>query len=94
MSCNCGTPNPTTSCVCGTFTDPVNPDQGVGWPLKRTISCEAPTLPVIECSDPNYTTVFDPTNESAPFSVLASLFDENCLLVTDQDGAPIILTIT
>lgn len=81
--------------VCGKFDDnPANPDQGSCHSLKVARTCAAPDLPVIQCNDANYQTVAQPGNAEHPFAVIAGLFDELCLPVTDQTGAQILTTIT
>lgn len=84
--------NPAT-CVCGTFETPTTPDQGRCFPYREKRDCEAPVLPVPPCADEEYTTVYDP-DSTPPFRVLATLRDENCEIITDENGDPIITTIS
>lgn len=79
------------TCVCGTFEEPTVPDEGRGYPHRQKITCEAPTLPTAPCGETDYTTVFSP--ELQIFAVISKLYDENCDLITDQDGEPITLVI-
>lgn len=83
---------PNTTEVCGSFTEPVNPDLGQCQPYRVKTSCEAEVLPVIQCADDQYTTTFD--NITQKFYVTARLFDQNCALITDQNGDSILTVIS
>ena len=85
--------NPTTLSVCGTFTDPDNPDQGQCYPVKVSENCSAPTLPVIQCDDDEYTVEYQPDNTEHPFRVVARVFDEACLPITDESDQNILTYI-
>lgn len=78
--------------VCGTFDEAVNPDQGQCASRRVKKDCEAPTLPVIQCDDDTYTTVYDP-DATPKFSVIAKVFDGNCDPVLDEDGNQILTTV-
>lgn len=92
---SCGNPwNSSVSDECGTFAEPTVADEGQcsTYRVKRT--CEAPTLPVAQCDDDAYETVYDPTDEAAPFKVIATLFDESCVAITDESAEAITLVLT
>ncbi len=87
-NCNCGNPWNTPRSVCGTFDTPVVVDLGRCSPYRVKISCEAPTVPLPECSEvPEIE--YHPENPSHPFTVWSILFDENCSAILDQDDNPI-----
>ena len=95
LPCCCNQVGPSVLCVCGTWTiPPVNPDQGQCGPFRVKLSCEVSPLPVIQCADDTYTTIYQPENEDFPFKVSAKLFDQNCEDITDQLGNPILTFIT
>ncbi len=58
--------------------------------LKKT--CEVTPLPVIQCADDQYATEFDSLTQK--FYVTARLFDQNCDLITDENGQPITTIIS
>lgn len=90
----CGNPwNSSVTEVCGTFDEPTVEDQGRCHTYRVKRSCEAPTLPTAQCDDALYETFYDPTDESAPFYVIASLFNESCLAITDENGDTITLKL-
>lgn len=90
----CGNPwNNSVEGVCGDFTEPTTPDQGQCAPRRVKRSCEAPDLPVSQCEDDEYTTEYTPENPDSPFTITARLFDEDCELITDESGDPIITTL-
>lgn len=94
--CGCGNPwdnNGSTRNVCGEFPEPTNPDQGRCSPYRVKILNEAPALPVAQCEDEEYTTIYQPENTEAPFVVSARLFDECCEVIADENGNPITLII-
>lgn len=78
--------------VCGTFSNPVNPDRGACSPYRLKETCERPVVPIPPCNDVPYM-VYDP-DEPIRFRVVASLFDTTCALVTDQGGQSIFGPIT
>jgi hypothetical protein len=88
-ACCCNQVGPSTKCVCGVWTIPENPDQGQCVSYREKRDCEAPALPVIQCEDDEYTTIFQPQNPNA-FKVSARLFDENCEPIQDQLGNDIL----
>lgn len=92
--CGCGNwwDTPARS-VCGEFPEPVNPDQGICTPHRVKLDNEAPALPVAQCDDDQYITVYQPENIDAPFAVVARLFDECCFVITDENNDPITLVI-
>lgn len=80
-------------CVCGPpFEKPTNPDQGHCFPYRTKIDCEAPVIPTPQCNNTDAYPVYTP-GETPPFYVVATLFDQNCLPITDQDDAPILTII-
>jgi hypothetical protein len=83
---------PSTNEVCGSFTEPVNPDMGRCSSYRVKTTCEVAPLPVIQCADDQYTTSFDVATQK--FSVSARLFDESCNLITDEDGAAITTVVS
>jgi len=85
-------PQQSTSAICGQFTEPTNPDQGQTWPVPVKLTCERPDLPTTECADDQYVTTYDPSTGS--FTISSRLFDQNCGVIQDQSGAPILTTIT
>ncbi len=92
-ACCCNQVGPSTKCVCGVWTIPENPDQGQCVSYREKRDCEAPVLPVINCDDDEYITVFQPQNVN-PFKVSARLFDENCETIQDQLGNDILTFLT
>lgn len=81
--------------ICGPFNNqPAVPDNGICHPKSTLIDCGAPALPVIQCNDASYQTVAQPGNTAHPFAILATLFDQLCLAITDQNGQIILTTIT
>jgi len=91
--CGCGNWWNTPRSVCGSFEEPTNPDQGRCAPYRVKLDCEAPVLPVPVCEDDSYVTIYQPENITHPFAVAARLFDENCELVTDENGDSIVTLI-
>lgn len=80
-------------CICGDdFEEPVNPDKGSCFPYRTKISCEAPPVPLPECDDADAYAVFTP-DETPPFYIVATIFDQNCDPITDQDGINILTVI-
>lgn len=79
---------------CGPFDDPTVADEGQCSPAKVKITCEAPTLPVAQCNDSLYQVVYQPENVDNPFGIIASLFNEACAAITDQNGGTITLFLT
>ena len=94
MSIICNPWNSSVSGECGTFVEPTVADEGQCSPYRVKITCEAPTLPVAQCSDTAYTTVYNPEDVLHPFYVVASLFDESCIAITDESAAVITLVLT
>lgn len=94
MACSCQVTGPSVKCVCGNFETPVVPDEGQCVPYREKRSCEAPDLPIIQCADDEYVTIFQPEDEDNPFKVSARLFDQNCEVITDQNNLPIETYIT
>ncbi len=95
MACCCNTVGTgSVTCVCGAFPVPTVPDQGQCVPYREKRDCEAPVLPPIECDDDEYTTVFQPENESNPFKVSARLFDQDCEPILDENDEPILTFLT
>lgn len=86
MSCN--SPFQSTDCMCGTFTEPTNPDLGQCAPLRVKIDCEQPVVPEYPCDDPNVTIVSDP-DKVPPFRMIATVFDTNCEPILDTLNNPI-----
>lgn len=78
--------------VCGTFETAVNPDEGQCSGRRVKKDCERPALPVIQCNDDAYTTIYNP-NATPKFSVIAKLFDANCLPILDEGGNQILTVI-
>lgn len=91
LCCQCN--QISTSCECGEFSEPTVHDEGRGSPYRVKISCEAPVLPVAECDDDIYITLYNPDDTEHPFAVLSRLFDQLCEPVTDQNGSVITLVI-
>lgn len=88
--CHC---NQSTCDICGPFTEPTNPDEGscFPYPLRRT--CEAPDLAPAECDDDEYIAEYNPEDVLYPFTILARIFDQNCLPIQDQDDLDILGTL-
>jgi hypothetical protein len=89
-TCCCNISSPSTKCICGTWTIPEDPDEGQCFPYREKRTCEVTPIPVIQCDDDEYITIFDPEDEENPFKVSSRLFDENCEVITDQLGDPIL----
>jgi hypothetical protein len=83
---------PSTTDVCGSFSEPTNPDMGRCQPYRVKTTCEVAPLPVIQCADDEYTTTFDVLTQK--FSVTARLFDQNCNLITDENDDAITTVIS
>jgi hypothetical protein len=83
---------PNTDEVCGSFSEPVNPDMGQCQPYRLKTSCEVAALPTIQCADDQYTTAFDSLTQK--FYVTARLFDQNCAMITDEGGNSILTVIS
>ena len=79
--------------VCGVFATPVVEDLGKCSPHRLKTDCEAPVLPVLQCPDDVAITIFQPQNVAHPFAVSAPLDDQNCDVITDQNGAAITLIL-
>lgn len=79
--------------MCGEFETPTTPDQGQCSPRRVKINGEAPVLPVAQCEDDEYTTIYQPENVDHPFSVSARLFDEQCQVITDENGEAITIIL-
>lgn len=92
-TCCCNISGPSTKCVCGVWTIPEHPDEGQCVPYREKLDCEVPSLPVIQCDDDEYTTIFQPQNPNV-FKVSARLFDENCETIQDQLGNDILTFLT
>jgi len=84
--CGCSTTN--TQIVCGTFEEPVHPDQGQCSPYRVKLTCEVVELPVPSCNDTSFVMRYD-HNATPKFSVLSTLRDENCNPILDEGGHPI-----
>lgn len=82
----------TTSAICGQPVDPTVADQGQATSLPVAITCEAPTLPAIQCDDDEYTTEY--VQATGTFRIVARIFDQNCGVITDQSGQAILTTIS
>lgn len=82
--------------ICGSFElpDDAVEDQGQCSPRRVKITCEAPVLPVAQCEDDTYEVIYQPENTDNPFAILATLFDNCCLPITDDNDLPIITIIT
>lgn len=95
MACLCSPWNcaPNVCRVCGEFPTPVVEDLGRCSPHRVKTDCEAPVLPVIQCNDDEYRTIYQPENVDHPFAVSARLFDENCEPIWDQNGNDITLIL-
>ncbi len=92
--CGCGSYwNNFPASVCGTWETPTVEDLGQCSPRRVKLTCEAPVLPVAQCADESYEVIYDPTNIDNPFSISATLFDECCLPITDENSEPITLII-
>lgn len=90
LGCGCGNWwNNAPQSVCGSFPEPTVPDEGRCAPYRVKIDCEAPVLPVPQCSDDEYTTIYQPEVIDHPFAVLARLFDENCQPINDESAVNI-----
>jgi hypothetical protein len=83
---------PSTRDICGSFEEPLNPDMGRCQPYRLKKTCEVAPLPVIQCADDEYTTAFD--NVTQKFYVTARLFDQDCDLITDENGDAITLVLS
>lgn len=96
--CGCGANwwSQTPRSICGSFEleDGETEDQGACSVRHVSISCAAPDLPVAQCEDDEYTTIYQPEDEDNPFAVSARLFDENCEAITDENGDDITLILT
>ena len=77
---------------CGKFEKPSNPDDGLAWPYRQKMSCEAPALPEPECGD-EYETEYNPDDPTSPFTIFSTLFDENCSAILDNFDSPILTAI-
>lgn len=95
MACGCNPFNcsQTVCCQCGEFATPVVADEGACAVYRQKISCEAPTAPVAPCPAELYYTIYQPQNVASPFAVSATLMDENCVPITDQNHNPITLIL-
>lgn len=88
--CGCGNWwNNAPQSVCGTFDLPEVEDEGRCASYRVKITCEAPVLPVAQCSDDTYEVVYQPEDTEHPFAILSKLFDDACGVVTDDAGNPI-----
>jgi hypothetical protein len=84
--------NDSTKQVCGTFETPTVPDEGCCYPYRTKRSCEAPLLPVITCDDDEY--IVEPSdNPDKPFNIVARIFDQNCLVILDQNNLAILTIV-
>lgn len=95
--CGCGNWwNNFPQSICGSFElpDDAVEDQGHCSSRRVKITCEAPTLPVAQCEDETYEVIYQPENVTNPFAILATLFDNCCLPITDEDGEPITTILT
>ena len=79
--------------MCGTFPTPTVADEGQCEAYRVKTDCEAPVVPIAQCADDQYITIFQPENVDHPFAVSARLFDESCIPITDETGAAITLII-
>lgn len=50
-------------------------------------------MPVAQCADDQYITIYQPQNIDHPFAVSARLFDQLCSVITDQSGSAITLIL-
>lgn len=92
MSCCAPGQSQNSIAECGKFDTPTNPDLGQCSPKSTKTDCEAPTLPTAPCPGEVYTTVYNP-DATPPFSVIAGLFDQNCLPILDSNNVQIMVTI-
>lgn len=95
MGC-CNSPlggNQSTLMVCGKFEEPVNPDKGKCFPYRVKNDCEAPSVPQNPCNDTDAYIIVD-TENPTKFIVIATLFDENCEPILDDDGNKIMTQIS
>lgn len=67
--------------------EPVLADAGCCSPAAVRRDCEAPTIPTPECDEAAPVTEFDPVTEQ--FTVLTTLYDEQCSAILDDLGSPI-----
>ncbi len=79
--------------VCGDWGEPLVKDEGVCSPRRIKIDNAAPELPVAQCADDQFEVIYQPENLENPFAVIARIFDECCLLITDENGDPILTTL-
>lgn len=90
---------PSRSSVCGEFTEARFPDYGQCWPRRQKRNCtedwdstttatEPPGQP--ECDDE---ATIENTPELSPgYRVIATIFDENCEPILDENDLPILGT--
>ncbi len=91
--CGCGNPwNGSVEAICGTFETPLVEDQGRCSPHQTKIESGAPSLPVSQCDDDQFTIIDNPLFDP-PFLVIARLFDQTCSVFTDQNGNPITIVL-
>ena len=90
----CNPWNSTVQSECGTFEEPAVADQGQCHTYRVKRDCAPPALPVAQCADDSYETLYDPEDQLNPFKVSAKLFDENCEAITDESADPITLILT
>lgn len=89
MSC-CGNRD-NTERVCGEFETPTTPDAGQCQPYRTKKDCEAPVVPSNPCNDTNAYAIYTP-GEVPPFTIVTTLFDEDCDAILDEDSNPIMVT--
>lgn len=80
-----------TNNICGEWEDVTDGDrdQGRCFPYRVKKTCAKPDTPETQCPGETFTTVYDPDNTAAPFYVTSQLRDEDCNIVTDENGDPI-----
>lgn len=66
-------------------------DTGCCTPLPVRIECGAPVLPTPDCDEQDPIVEYDPDTEE--FTVLSTMYDQNCSALTDSTGSPLLSLI-
>ena len=79
---------------CTDWTDGDDPSAMLGCcgPIPVRMGCEAPDVPVPECDEQSSQMTFDPDTET--WSVTTTLYDENCSIIRDELGDPILTVLS
>lgn len=87
---NCSPSSTLKDCICGPDEEePLVKDTGSCFPYRVKITCAAPSVPVTPCND---TTAYAEARpgESPPFVIIATIYDENCDPIQDENSLPIL----